>query len=375
MVNFIKYIAIGFLVAIGIFLFKYPKQENKTVTEIKTENKSLTINLATSTSDILSEQAKIITESTKSVEEKSKSTVVVKTPAQTSTEKIVVPAPVKDNLKNTATTSQPMVENKPAVLDDTVEQKPKVPSLPPLDEESLLSSIVKIECPTSDGQGKYVGSGFAIKGDMVVTAAHVISESGSNNCTVIFSSKRKPIYYLRGTIIDLAGTQKLLNEKGIDLGVLKLPSLDSYLEAKAIFNNNYPYIPYPVCIDPKMRGDKLLHFGYPSNYADQNYLSEQNGEVVVYADINGIKEQLSEDQTYTFKSPIFNFTYDESNQHPYMVSRVASFYGDSGGLAFNATKQCVLGPHRGGTLGKSPGENYTVFTNIGWEGIQKIVNP
>ena len=125
--------------------------------------------------------------------------------------------------------------------------------------------------------------------------------------------------------------------------------------------------------NPKMLSDKLLHFGYPSNYADQNYLSRLEGEAVVYADITGIKEQLSEDQTYVFKTPIFSFTGDEFNKHPYMVSRVASFYGDSGGLAFNADKQCVIGPHRGGTIGKSAGENYSVFMNLGWQGVRALL--
>lgn len=44
-----------------------------------------------------------------------------------------------------------------------------------------------------------------------------------------------------------------------------------------------------------------------------------------------------------------------------------------GGLAFNKTKQCILGPHRGGTIGKASGENYTIFMNMGWNDAKEIL--
>lgn len=244
--------------------------------------------------------------------------------------------------------------------------------LPPLDEKAIMSAVVKIQCPTEDGLGKYVGSGFAVDGGKVVTAAHVVKDSGSATCDIIFQKDRRPVHYLHGTLESLQTIIKRHDEDGIDVATLTLPRLDDYPEAQAIFSK-YPKIPYPVCTNSQMVGDKLLHFGYPSNYADQNYLSRLEGEAVVHADIKGIKEQLSEDQTFVFKTPIFGFTYDESGMHPYMVSRVASFYGDSGGLAFNATKQCILGPHRGGTIGKSAGENFSVFINLGWSGAGSLL--
>lgn len=253
----------------------------------------------------------------------------------------------------------------------SLETPPLLPKLPPLDEESLLKAVVKIQCPADDGLSKYVGSGFVLKGGVVATAAHVIKDSASSECEVIFSHERRPIYYLRGKIENLKEVIRRHDTEGIDFAVLKLPDINSYSDAKSIFLE-YPYISYPVCENPAMLGDELLHFGYPSNYADQNYLSEQSGGAVVYADIGGIKEALSEDQTFTYKTPIFSSSYDESRMHPYMVSRVASFYGDSGGLAFNETKQCILGPHRGGTIGKTTGENYSVFMLMGWGKVRSL---
>lgn len=269
--------------------------------------------------------------------------------------KIVIPLKLSPVVKSEAATT-------------TVVEKPLPPSgpaLPPLDVEEIMSAVVKIQCPAEDGLGKYIGSGFVLNSRTVVTAAHVVKDAGSEVCDVIFQKDRRPIHYLRGTLENLQTIIKRHDEEGIDVAVLTLPPLDEYPEARAIFSE-YPKILYPVCASPQMLGDKLLHFGYPSNYVDQNYLSRLEGEAVVHADIKGIKEQLSEDQTFVFKTPILGFTYDESGMHPYMVSRVASFYGDSGGLAFNQTKQCVIGPHRGGTIGKSAGENFSVFMNLGW---------
>lgn len=260
-----------------------------------------------------------------------------------------------------AATGTPLIELPP----------PFLTSLPPLDEDAILRAVVKIQCPTKDGLGKFIGSGFVLKGDLVVSAAHVIMDSGSETCEIIFPRERRPTYYLRGTIDGLKEVKRRHDEEGIDVGILKLPKLETYPEAAAIFSA-YPAIPYSICENPKMLGDKLVHLGYPSNYVDQNYLSRLEGEAVVWADIQGVKEQLSEDQTYTFRTPIFGFTADESEPHPYMVSRVSSFYGDSGGLAFNVTRQCILGPHRGGTIGKGEGENYSIFMVLGWKKIKNL---
>ncbi len=251
---------------------------------------------------------------------------------------------------------------------------PSLTVLPPLNEAALFKAVVKIECLSADGLGKYIGSGFVIEGNQVVTAAHVVMDSGSETCTVIFPSDRQPSHYLRGTLVDFKDIRGRHDEKGIDVAILALPPLETYPEGRAIFEK-YPAIPYPICSTPLMIGDALFHFGYPSNYVDQNYLSVLVGQSVRYADITGIQERLSEDNTFTFKSPIFSFTSDQSQLHAYMVSRVASFYGDSGGLAFNKTKQCIIGPHRGGTIGGGAGENYSIFMVLGWEGIASLLEP
>ncbi len=257
---------------------------------------------------------------------------------------------------------------------EPLEQKPPSPSpLPPLDDTALLRAVVKIECPTADGLGKYIGSGFVAGEGVIITAAHVVKDSLREECAVIFPRERRPIHYLKGTIDDMTEVKKRHDEQGIDVAVLRLPPIELYDDARSIFPKGYPRVPYPICVNPTMLGDTLLHFGYPSNFVDQNYLMESKGEAVLYADINGIKDQISSEGGSTYKTPIFGYTNNESVMHPYMVSRVPTFYGDSGGLAFNATKQCMLGPHRGGTMGGGEGENYSVFPLLGVEGVSAFL--
>lgn len=253
-------------------------------------------------------------------------------------------------------------------------EPPPAPTLPPLDEEAILRAVVKIECPSEDRKGKYVGSGFLLPKGVVVTAGHLLMDSGGETCQVIFPKDRHPAHYLNGIIKeDRAEIKRRHDEEGIDVAVMYMPRLSAYPEARAIFPERYPYVPYPICDTPAVRGDKLLHFGYPSSFLNQSYLAKAEGEAVLYADIKGIKEQLTEDQTSLFKTPIFGYTNDQQNFHPYLVSRVGTFYGDSGGLAFDATKQCILGPHRGGIIGGGAGENFSVFPVLGWQGAKLVL--
>lgn len=289
---------------------------------------------------------------------------------------VSVPVPAARNipLEQPSASALPAATSTPASL-------PKPPLLPPLNREAIFAAVVKIECPSEDRRGKYVGSGFVLParadaaGFTVVSAAHLLMVSGSDTCTIIFPNKnRAPAHWLMGTISeDRAAIRRRHDEEGIDVASLTLPPLSEYPEARAIFPDAYPSIPYPVCEDPDMIGDALMHFGYPSNFLNQSYLSEANGKAIAYADITGMETLFNHDQTETYRSPIFSYLTDKNRLHPYMASRVASFYGDSGGLAFNATKQCILGPQRGGTIGGGAGENISIFPLLGWQDARAIL--
>ena len=255
------------------------------------------------------------------------------------------------------------------------EQQARSVSLPLLDEKALLRAVVKIECPSRDMRGKYVGSGFVMPRGVVATAAHLIEDSGSDTCRVIFPKDRAPAYYLFGATENREAVKKRHDEQGIDIAFIFLPALAGYPDARAIFPDAYPFIPYPPCSDPAILGDTTLHFGYPASFQDQSYLAEKQGTLVSYADIGSIREALSEDQTYGYKTPEFLYTQGQSQFHPYAVSRVSTFYGDSGGLAFDATRQCILGPSRGGTSGGGVGENFTLFALLSWPGAPAITPP
>lgn|GEM_PF-1974947 len=244
---------------------------------------------------------------------------------------------------------------------------------PPLDEKGIFRAVVKMECPSEDRRGKYVGSGFVMPHGLVVTAAHLIKDIGGDACQVIFPRERAPSIYLVGKTEDRETVRQRHDEQGIDIAFVFLPLLSTYPEARAVFPDAYPSVPYPVCGDPALMGDTILHFGYPASFQNHSYLDEGTGIAAAYADIRGITQELSEDQTYLFKTPVFGYTTDQAQFHPYLVARSASFYGSSGGLGLDATRRCIVGPDRGGTIGGGAGENFSLFAVMGWEGARAIM--
>ncbi len=242
-----------------------------------------------------------------------------------------------------------------------------------MDEETILRAVVKIQCTRSDGISKSIGSGFALTDGFIVTVAHLVLDSGSKTCDVIFPKDRFPIYYLKGDITeDMSVIRKRFEEDGIDIAFLKLPPIGEYLDAKAIFGNSYPAILYPLCTSPSIIGDTAYHYGYPANYKDLNYLASMEGKFVSYANVTGTAVKTTDDGTATYRAPLFAYTTDESIFHPYAVSKVGIFYGDSGGLVFNATDACVLGTNHG--FGQGTDGVYGIFTDLSWSSVKNILS-
>lgn len=296
---------------------------------------------------------------------KKESSVSAAEPARSMPEIAAIAAPIVTPAASGTTSVSASASSTAAIL--------AAPPMPPLDEEAIFSAVVKIECASEDRKGTTVGSGFALPHGVIVTAAHLIEDAGSDACRVIFPDHRGPSHYFVGKLEDRETVRKRYDEEGLDVAFIFMPLLAAYPEAHAIFPDHYPFIPYPVCRDPVLIGDQILRFGYPGNYQGNSYLDMARGQVLVYADIQGIKQELSEDQSYVYKTPIFGYTKNQSAMHSYLVSRVASFAGDSGGLGFDATRQCIIGPDHGGTSGGGAGENLSIFTVLDWEGVRSIL--
>ena len=241
-----------------------------------------------------------------------------------------------------------------------VEKKPKIGAF---DENLIFRAVVKIQCPASDGVGKSIGSGFVLGSGLVVTVAHLLMDSASDTCDVIFPNNRFPIHYLKAKITeDTARIRERLEKDGIDIAFLKMPPMAEYSDARSIFGSAYPSLPYPLCSNPAIIGNVVYHYGYPSSFKDLNYLSRMEGTIVSYADVSSVSPKISEDYS-TYLAPDFYFTISESQFHPYAVSKVGIYYGDSGGLVFDATNACVLGVNHGfGMNGSTAFSIYTILS-------------
>ena len=239
--------------------------------------------------------------------------------------------------------------------------------------EELFPAIVKIECPTSSGVGAYTGTGFVVPPAMVITAAHIVINVATTTCRIIFPQGRTPTYHVTGTIEQVDETRRRHDEEGLDIALLRLPP-EEERTPESLFSNGYPEIPYPLCGKSSKVGDRLRHFGYPTNFAGQNYLLDAEGELILGANITGMTTQLSEDQRTSFRTPLLSFKEDAGITHPYLVSHSNTFYGDSGGLVFNETRRCVLGIQRASTLGRKGNDNFALFFQLGWEEGKQILS-
>lgn len=292
------------------------------------------------------------------------------------------PAPQISNEQKRPVASHPVVFIPPSVFQTptTTEEKKsealpvegEKSKLPEIDENAIFRAVVKIQCFAADGIGRSIGSGFVLKDGLVVTVAHLLMDSGAKSCDVIFPKDRFPIHYLKGEITeDFSVIRKRFEEDGIDIGFLRIPVIAEYADARMIFGDSYPSIPYPVCTDSSIIGDTVYHYGYPSNFKDLNYLSRMEGVIISYADIQGASTQTPADGGASYRVPDFSFTDDESGFHPYAVSQVGIFYGSSGGLAFNASRACILGVNHG--FGKGSTATYSIFLSIGWKGAGALI--
>jgi len=361
-------IAIGtaiFLVVAAVFFFPFGQFLNR---ETDTSDRPTISDIdVVPSEEIVSEEktdiSDIGTKEEKKVEPKKN-----EIPAKSNPPKISNPSPVVAVIPPTPVLL-PATTTEKAAPPAYQQEKPRIPEI---DENAIFRAVVKIQCSATDGIGKSIGSGFLLKDGLVVTVAHLLMDSGSKTCGVIFSKDRFPIHYLKGEITeDLSIIRKRFEEDGIDIGFLRIPPLAEYDDARTIFGNSYPSLPYPICSDPSIIGDVVYHYGYPSNFKDLNYLSRMDGIIVSYADIKGTSVQTPAGGGASYRAPDFSFTDDETGFHPYAVSQVGIFYGDSGGLAFDASKACILGVNHG--FGKGSTATYSIFLNLGWKAAGALI--
>lgn len=237
---------------------------------------------------------------------------------------------------------------------------PASPPLPPLNEDALMRAVVRIQC------GNIYGSGIIVNSEgLVLTVAHVIIsaiEAGASECDVIFPKKHPEFnfysetYYRKGVIIASTTTATLYKEKSLDVAALRIRPLPD----DPVFPDGYPFVNMPFC-GTDILDDEILLFGYAANVgtsADSpgSVLSRFSGGVLQFADITGVrKEPSSISKNGNDFFPNLAYSLDENMPHPIVIIfSNNNFSGASGGLAFNASKQCIVGTNS--AVGTSTGD-------------------
>lgn len=257
-----------------------------------------------------------------------------------------------DNQFTTISNQLPVTSNQPPL--------PSPPPLPPLDEDALMRAVVRIRC------GNIYGSGIVVSPDgLVLTVAHVVIaaiETSVSGCDVIFPRKHREFdfysetYYRKGIILASTTTATLYKEKGLDVAALRIMPLTD----DSVFPDGYPFVNMPFC-GPDILDDEVLLFGYAANVgasADSpgSILSRFSGEILQFADITGVRKEpssISKNSNDFF--PNLAYSLDENMPHPIVIIfSNNNFSGASGGLAFNASKQCIIGTNS--AVGTSTGD-------------------
>src|SRR3989344_2097049 len=197
-------------------------------------------------------------------------------------------------------------------------------------EEELWRAGVKLECLHADKKATSLGSGIVLTKDGVIaTNFHVVQNV--DTCKVIFPSSGtfngnviRPVYYLSGKI-----TKKADNGENYDIALLQMDPISSFTIDPA-YNwkgNPYPFISYPVCATSEL-GDKVIHYGWDSRSDEGNIMDRTKGAVREF-----IWYSESEDELY----------YDGDEKSLYVWTDAHTNPGVSGGLSFNATRDCIFG--------------------------------
>ena len=259
----------------------------------------------------------------------------------------------------------------PTIVEMPSAPTPAPPTITPVNEDDLMSSIVRIRC------GNIFGSGFSVnpKG-LVLSVAHVVIEAiekGGETCDIIFPAKHPSFgfyseaHYRKGAILLPHETKKLYKEQALDVALLQT----SFLENDPVFPQSFPYINYPFC-EPDTLGDKILLFGYAANLGTSaispgSILSRFKGEVLQYEDITGVKPDYFPESAGTL---------DDSIQHPItIIFSNNNFSGASGGLVFNNSKNCIVGANSAVGIVSGDPKVYGFIFNFNFPQVKNWIGP
>lgn len=208
------------------------------------------------------------------------------------------------------------------------------------DEQELWRSVVSIQCTfdiKNGGSETVGGSGVVFNKDgLVVTNNHVVNAGEDGRCAVLFPAFSENTTYriraygaLPATIIAKSGN----NDN--DVATLQIQQTEDFQNQIQYLRDYYgwtgtpfSYIPYPLCHEAEA-GDKVIHYDWQVvNSAAQGY--------EILRTVGTITDFLKD---YSGK-----FYYAQPDETPdYIVTDVKKFGGASGGLAFNATRDCFIG--------------------------------
>lgn len=226
-------------------------------------------------------------------------------------------------------------------------------------EEELWRAVVKLECEHADKKATSIGSGVVLTKDgIIATNYHVVADAAG--CKIIFPSSGifngnviRPVYSLFGNVI-----KKADDGENYDIALLQMDPISSF-SIDPSYNwkgNPYPYVPFSFCTS-SAKGDKVIHYGWDSRSDEGNIIDRTKGSVTEF-----IRYSESENEFY----------YGGNEKSLYVWTDAHTNSGVSGGLGFNASRDCIFG--LSSRIGGEPGNYRTWILNFGNPVIQNFLS-
>jgi len=245
----------------------------------------------------------------------------------------VKPAPPKPAV--VATTTKPLSKYEALLLRQETEGQVNL-----RDEEELWASVVAIRCSyplATGGNATVAGSGIVLdNAGIIVSNNHVVDHGPETKCEALFPAFSENTYFrIRAFGTFPAATVTKSGNSINDIAILRVEKSANFVERVAYLRQYYGWagepfhpLPYPVCRSIAT-GDQIIHY-------DWQVINAAAGGYEALRTVGVVAEFLS------VNNGLFSIT-GEGLIPRYAVTNITKRGGASGGLAFNASRDCFLG--------------------------------
>ncbi len=237
-----------------------------------------------------------------------------------------------------ATLPQPIAAPAISKYGALLKEEARLGRVDPRDEQELWRGVVAVKCSFDvvGGVKTLSGSGIVLNNfGYIATNNHVANGGSDGACQIQFPGfSENTGFSIRALGAVPAKIVAVSGNNDNDIALLQIEQNKEFREQLEYWKKYYgftgdpfPFIPYPFC-DEASQEDRVMHF-------DWQVINSASGGFEMLRVVSHVIEFLNINDG--------EFFYARSGAPDYVVTDAKKFGGSSGGLAFNATRDCILG--------------------------------